>query len=219
MISASVAGANQATLGPAVAELSRHVDLIHIDLEDGVFSPCLTLGPAAVRDLRPFSSLPFEAHLMLARPEEFIRQVAEAGADAIVVNVEACPYPLRVVRLIRSLGKEAGLAYNWGTSLASLAYLGGELDTVLLLVSEPDFAGQGQLALAPERVAEAARILAGVSADSGRQLRIIVDGGVNPQNAVALRDRGAGEFVVGRYLWQGRSVAEQSSKLRAALEG
>jgi len=192
LIAASVAGADQAALGSAVAGMSRHVDIIHIDVEDGVFSPCLTLGPAAVRDLRPRSSLPFEVHLMVQRPEDMIRQVAAAGADSIIVNVEACPYPLRVVRLVRSLGKKAGLAFNWGTPL------------------------QRYFPRAPERVGEARLALANL-ADLPAGPRLIADGGLNDSNVAVLRDRGAGEFVVGRYLWQGKDVATQVSKLRAAL--
>lgn len=216
LIAASVAGADQAALGSAVAGMSRHVDIIHIDVEDGVFSPCLTLGPAAVRDLRPRSSLPFEVHLMVQRPEDMVRQVAAAGADSIIVNVEACPYPLRVVRLVRSLGKKAGLAFNWGTPLSALAYLGDEVDLVLLLTSEPDLEGQRYLPRAPERVGEARLALANL-ADLPARPRLIADGGLNDSNVAALRDRGAGEFVVGRYLWQGKDVATHVSKLRAAL--
>jgi len=213
LISASVAGADQAALGQAVAVLSRHVDVIHIDLEDGVFSPNLTLGPAVVRDLRPHSRLPFEVHLMVQRPEDHISAVAAAGADSIVVNIEACPYPLRIVRLIRSLGKRAGLGYNWGTPLSSLLDLRDELDLVLLLTSEPDLEGQRQIAAAPRRVAEAARAIAGTS------VTLIADGGLNDLNIGPLRQAGAHEFVVGRYLWRDGDVAANVRRLRAALEG
>lgn len=213
LISASVAGADQAALGQAVAMLSGHVDVIHIDVEDGVFSPNLTLGPAAIRDLRPHSRLPFEAHLMVQRPEDHVVSVAAAGADTIVVNVEACPYPLRVVRLIRSLGKRAGLAYNWVTPLSSLAYLRDELDLVLLMTSEPDLEGQRHIAAAPARVAEAARAVAGSA------VTLVVDGGLNDHNIGPLRRAGAGEFVVGRFLWRDGDVAANVRKLRASLEG
>ncbi|HEY3316706.1 MAG TPA: ribulose-phosphate 3-epimerase [Bacillota bacterium] len=212
LISASLAAADQAALGAAAEELSRHVDLIHIDLEDGSFSPNLTVGPFVVRDLRPHSRLPFEVHLMLRHPEDHLPEVALAGADIIVVNVEACPYPLRTIRLIRSLGKRAGLAFNWGTPLGALPYLAGELDCLLLLTSEPDLEGQKYIEGAPARVAEAKRLL------GAAPVAIIVDGGVGEANAAALADQGATEFVVGRYLWRGGDVANNVSRLRTVLE-
>lgn len=211
MISASVAAADQAALGEAVAALSPHVDFIHIDVEDGVFSPHITLGPAAIRDLRPHSALPFEAHLMVQHPEDHIPAIARAGADVIIVNVEACPYPLRTLRLIRSLGKEAGLAFNYGTPLANLAYLRDELDLVLLMTSEPDLEGQEYIPASPARVREAVRSLAGA------RVRVIVDGGISDGNIGQLWKAGAREFVVGRYLWRGGDVATQVRNLRAAL--
>lgn len=212
MISASVAAADQAALGQAVAALSPHVDVIHIDVEDGVFSPNITVGPAVIRDLRPHSPLPFEAHLMVQRPEDHIPAVARAGADAIIVNVEACPYPLRTLRLIRSLGKRAGLAFNYGTSLAVLPSLWGELDVVLVMTSEPDLEGQQYIPSSPARVREAGRLLAGSGAT------IAVDGGITDAHIAQLWKEGAREFVVGRYLWEGRDPAARARQLRAALE-
>lgn len=219
LISASLAAADQASLGAAAAELSRHVDLIHIDCEDGSFSPNLTVGPYVIRDLRPHSRLPFEVHLMLRRPEDHIPAVAESGADIIVVNIEACPYPLRTLRLIKSLDKRAGLAYNWGTPLGSLPYLAGELDCLLLLTSEPDLEGQKHIAGAPARVAEARRLLGRRgAAGAAAGVPIIVDGGVNGDNAPALAREGATEFVVGRYLWRDGGVANNVGRLRTVLE-
>ena len=117
-IAPSIAAADLSRLGWAVEVATKAgADMIHLDLEDGVFLPNLTFGPAMIRALRPHSSLPFDVHVELDRPESHLEEIAQAGADRITVHAEACPYLYRVLRTIRALGKIPGVAFNAATSL------------------------------------------------------------------------------------------------------
>ena len=123
-IAPSIASADQSCLGWAVQTATQSgADLIHLDLEDGVFIPNITFGPSTVRALRPYSELPFDVHAELADPEPYLEELAQAGANIVSVHVEACPYLFRTLRYIRDLGMTPGVAYNAGTPLGPLPYV------------------------------------------------------------------------------------------------
>ena len=112
-ISPSLAAAPMDRLGKVVNDLeSSGADYIHFDIEDGSFVPVMTLGTKLIQDLRGFTNLPFDVHLMMVNPEWILPELVNFGANRISVHYEACPYPRRVLRQIVSLGADAGIAFN-----------------------------------------------------------------------------------------------------------
>jgi len=185
--------------------LDAGVDGLHVDIADGVFVPELTFGPHVVVALLERRTAPIDVHLMVTRPEQYLPELAKAGAARVSFHLEAEPYPWRVCSLARSLGMEVGVAVNPATPLAVLKPVVSAVDFVNVLTTEIDFAGEQLLPGSADRVAAARNLLP-------TRVRLEVDGGVNSGNAAALVDAGADELVVGRAItgaddWRG-AVAE-----------
>jgi len=185
-------------------------DIIHFDLEDGTFVPMMTLGTRIIGDLRAFTHLPFDVHLMIHNPEWIIPQVIALGADRVSVHYEACPYPHRTLRLIRQHGARAGLAFNPKTPLCDLRYLQPYLDFVLILTSEPEYPDADFLPEVLDKVREGRRILANTAVDWG------VDGGITPENVSLAVAAGANIIVSGRGVFHGGTISENIAALRTA---
>lgn len=211
-ISPSLASAPSGRLAQVVQELeAAGADMIHFDVEDGVFVPAMTLGTRMIGELRPLTRLPFDVHLMMVNPEWIVPQLARDGADRIAVHYEACPYPRRTLRLIAEAGVQAGLAFNPATPLPDLRYLRPYLSFVLILTSEPELPAAAYLADVLHKL-ERARGLAGLEG-----LEWAADGGLNAENLPDAVRAGADTLVVGRAIFQGEQIAANVARLRAAL--
>ena len=117
----SILSADFARLGEQVQEAEEAgADRIQVDVMDGHFVPNITVGPLIIKAIRPYTSLPIEAHLMIERPELYIPEFAKAGADYIIPHVETSPHLHRTIQQIRAQGKKAGVALNPSTSLADI---------------------------------------------------------------------------------------------------
>jgi ribulose-phosphate 3-epimerase len=207
-VAPSIIAGDQSRLGEEVRAIeAAGADLVHLDVMDGHFVPNLTIGPGVVKDLRRHSTLPFDCHLMLSRPEPFLHAFAHAGADRITVHVEA-EDPEGTLRAIRALGKAAGLAINPETPVARALPLLGLADVVLILTVHPGFYGQSMIPEALDKIAvvrDTARAL-------GRAIVVQVDGGVAPGNAGRVARAGADEVVAGAAVFG-------APDYRAAIEG
>jgi ribulose-phosphate 3-epimerase len=210
-LAVSVAAADLSRLGWAVkAAEAAGADLIHVDLEDGVFLPSLTFGPGMIRALRPHSKLPFDVHVELARPEDYLEQIAQAGADRITVHVEACPFLFRTLRQIRALGKTPGVAFNASTDLHLLPLVLEEVEILHLLTSDPDRVGQAFIPACLEKIREARRQI------GDRQIQLQVDGGLRADLVPQVVDAGADVLVVGRAVWNEGDPARGLALFREA---
>jgi ribulose-phosphate 3-epimerase len=195
-IAPSIASANQANLSGAVEiAQSGGADLLHFDIEDGVFIPNLTFGPATVRDLRPLSQLPFDVHLEVHRPEDYLQPIVQAGADVVTIQYEATRFPYRALAILKQMGVRAGLAFNAATSLEGIQPVLDELDVVHLMTAEPAGAGAAFMPGLLSKIEQARELC------SGRPIEIEVDGGINLENIGPAARAGATIFVVGRGLW------------------
>lgn len=212
-ISGSLASAPTDRLGASVEALdSAGVDMIHFDLEDGSFVPMMTLGAKIVSDLRPYTSLPFDVHLMMHNPEWIIPELAGSGADRIAVHYEACPYPRRTLGLICEHGLRAGLAFNPATPVPDLAYLAPFLSFVIVLTTEPEASDPGFLSDVVRKVSDARR-------DSFHEsLEWVVDGGISADNIRQAARAGASTAVVGRGLFATGELADNLRAIRKVLE-
>jgi ribulose-phosphate 3-epimerase len=210
-IAASLAAAPLDRLGETVLALENAgVDSIHFDIEDGSFVPMMTLGTKIIGDLRPYTRLPFEAHLMMVNPEWILEDVAGMGANRISVHYEACAYPRRILRKIVSLGAAAGIAINPATPLPDLEYLLPELSFVVVLTTEPE---SGECALIPEALG---KVRAGKRMPRLAGLEWTVDGGVRAENIRAVAAAGADTVVIGRALLAGGQIGENVAAIRSA---
>jgi ribulose-phosphate 3-epimerase len=198
VIAPSILSADFAKLGEEVrAVTSAGADWIHIDVMDGHFVPNITIGPAMVRALRPHANIPFDVHLMIAPCDPYLAAFAEAGADSILVHVEAGPHLHRSLQAIRELGKEAGVVLNPATPAASVQNVLDLVDLVLVMSVNPGFGGQAFIASAVDKIAELKAMI------GPRRVRIAVDGGINPETASLVAAAGADTFVAGSAIFKG----------------
>ncbi len=220
-IAPSLLAADLARLGEEVAAAcAAGADLIHLDVMDNHHVPNLTFGPPVCAAIRPYASVPIEAHLMCKPVDALIPQFAAAGADIITIHPEAVDHLDRSLALIREQGAKAGLALNPATPLNVLDHVMSRLDLILLMSVNPGFGGQTFIGETLNKIVAArARIDAHVAA-GGANVLLEVDGGVKPQNIREIAARGCEAFVVGSAFFGARNArgyGDVVAHLRAEL--
>jgi ribulose-phosphate 3-epimerase len=214
-VAPSILAADFAKLGEEVRALdAAGADVIHIDVMDGHFVPNLTIGPAVIHALRPYTDLPFDVHLMIAPADPLLPAFAEAGADILTVHPEAGPHVHRSLQLIKSLGKKAGISLNPGTPASTAAPLLELVDLVLVMSVNPGFGGQSFISGALEKIAA----LRDMIDAGGRTIDLEVDGGISFETAPEAVAAGADLLVAGTATFQGGAehYAANMARLRGA---
>ncbi len=199
-IAPSILSADFARLGEEVRDISAAgADYIHVDVMDGHFVPNITLGPNVIKALRPFSSKPFDVHLMIAPVDPFIPDFAGAGADIITVHPEAGPHLHRTIHLIKAHGKKAGVALNPATPLALVEEVLVDIDLVLVMTVNPGFGGQAFIVSQLDKI----RRLRKAIDILGKPIDLEVDGGIAPDTAQDVITAGADVLVAGTASFRG----------------
>ncbi len=217
-IAPSILSADFARLGEQVAEaVQGGADYIHVDVMDGHFVPNITIGPLIVEAIRPITSLPVDVHLMIEAPERYVGDFAQAGADIITVQWEACPHLHRVIQAIKDLGGvKAGVAVNPATPVASLADILADLDLVLIMSVNPGFGGQTFI---PNTIRKL-HALRQMMGEQEASCEVEVDGGINAETAPGVIGAGAEVLVAGSAVFNRKaSVAENIAALRKSCLG
>lgn len=208
-IAPSILSADFANLKDEIIRLDNSgADIIHIDVMDGNYVPNLTFGAPVVKAIRPYTNLPFDVHLMVQNPDVLIPAFAEAGADLLTVHAETCPHLDRTLASIRELGMESGVSLNPATPENVLEYVLDKIDLVLVMTVNPGFGGQSFL---PSQLAKIERIKKMIGS---REIKIEVDGGINPLTAAQCVAAGADVLVAGTSVFSGGDYKKNIAALR-----
>ena len=198
MIAPSILSADFSRLGDEVRAVeAAGAEVIHVDVMDGRFVPNITIGPLVVEAVRRVTDLPVDVHLMIADPDRYVKDFADAGADWITVHVEACLHLHRTLNYIRGLGKKAGAVLNPATSLSTLEYVLEELDLVMLMSVNPGFGGQSFIESTLDKTRKLRAMFDKVNPEAG----IEIDGGISPKTIARVAEAGANIFVAGSAIY------------------
>lgn len=194
ILAPSILSADFSRLGEELTAVQEAgIPWAHLDIMDGAFVPNLTFGPPVIASLRKKSSLFFDCHLMIERPERYIQEFVDAGADLVCVHAEATVHLERAVTQIADAGAKAAVALNPATPLDMVEYLLPQLHMVLIMSVNPGFGGQTFIPFSLEKIK---RLKAMIEERKARTL-IQVDGGITPENVRAVAVAGANVIVSG----------------------
>jgi len=215
-IAPSVLPADFSRLGDACIALQKAgVDRIQWDVMDGHFVPNLTFGPDIIAAIRPHVTVPFEAHLMVERPDDLLARYVEAGCELIIVHAEACTHLHRTLAHIRELGAHAAVALNPSTPACEVLHVMDLIDLLLVMTVNPGFGGQKYIATMEAKIDE----IVGLRDERGYDFDIEVDGGISPATAGGAVRAGANVLVAGTALFRDPHGLEHAvTELRAAAQ-
>lgn len=214
-IAPSILSANFARLGEEVDNvLAAGADVIHFDVMDNHYVPNLTVGPVVCESLRKFGvTAPIDVHLMVKPVDRIIPDFANAGASWITFHPEASEHVDRTLGLIRECGCKSGLVFNPATSLIWLDHVMDKVDMILLMSVNPGFGGQAFIPAVLPKIMEARRRID----ESGRSIRLEIDGGVKTDNIAAITAAGADTFVAGSAIFGSKDYRATIAAMRAEI--
>ena len=208
-IAPSLLAANFADLKNEILRINKtRADMLHLDIMDGNFVPNLTFGPGVVKAIRPYTNIPFDAHLMVQNPDDMLEWFALAGADFITVHAEVCPHLDKTIDAIHALGLKAGVALNPSTSESVLEYVIDKLDLILVMTVNPGFGGQKFMEGQLEKITRVKKLI------GNRDIILSVDGGINPMTSAMAIAAGADMLVAGTAIFSGDDIANNIEALR-----
>ena len=216
LIAPSILSADFARLGDDVkAVLDAGADIVHFDVMDNHFVPNLTIGPLICDALRSYGiEAPIDVHLMIEPVDDIIPDFANAGANYITFHPEASRHVDRSLALIREQGCMSGLVFNPATPLDLLEYVIDKVDMVLIMSVNPGFGGQKFIPSALGKLRQARKIIE----DSGRDIRLEIDGGVKVGNIGEIAAAGADTFVAGSAIFGSDDYAATIAAMKSEIE-
>jgi ribulose-phosphate 3-epimerase len=207
-IAPSILSADFGNLAGEIAQVAATgVKIVHLDVMDGHFVPNLTIGPPVIAKLRQHSDLVFDSHLMISEPAKYIEAFAKAGVDNITFHIEVVDDPATMVEKIHDLDCTAGITLNPETPVEAIAEVAPLCEMVLVMTVRPGFGGQQFMPDAARKIIEVRKIV-------GPDIRIEVDGGIDPQTAPVVVSYGADTLVAGNAIFGQRDRSAAIEALR-----
>jgi len=208
----SILSADFARLADEIAEVTlAGISMVHLDVMDGHFVPNITIGPPVIARLRKVSDLVFDTHLMISEPAKHAEPFVKAGADHITFHIEVVDDPLKLIDKLHDLGCGAGICLNPETPVEEIAAVAPHCDMVLVMTVHPGFGGQ-------EFMPEAAKKVARIRDIVGPDIRIEVDGGIDPQTTPIVVSHGADTLVAGNAIFAQNDRVAAINAIRKACK-
>ncbi len=189
-------------------------DWIHLDVMDGHFVPNLTFGPPVIEKVRKITRLPLDAHLMIENPERYLGDFKEAGVDWLTVHAEVGYHLHRTVEKIRQLGMHPGVALNPATPAAAISEMMPFVDLILVMTVNPGFGGQTFIPQMLNKIEQIARMIW----ETGRDIRLEVDGGLDQETVPQVIKKGADVLVIGSAIYDAGDVKKAARTFRALAD-
>lgn len=194
ILSPSILSADFTKLGEQLQVLDKAgAQYVHIDVMDGLFVPSISFGMPVIKSIRKATERVFDVHLMIEKPERYISEFADCGADMITFHVEATDKTAEIIDDIHARGLKAGISIKPGTPVEAVKPYLATVDMILVMTVEPGFGGQAYIDYCTDKVVAVKKLVE----ESGRAIDIQVDGGINKDNVKMVLDAGANVVVAG----------------------